>query len=65
MLIFGKRHLRRVLAQYAVHYNMLRPHQTRHLHPPRPGSPVPDPVHDRIRRRPVLLGLLNEYEPAA
>jgi hypothetical protein len=42
MLIFGERHLRRVLAEYAAHYNMqLRPHRALQLRPPRPGSPVP------------------------
>ena len=28
-------------------------------------SPVPEPVLGRIRRRPVLGGLINQYEPAA
>jgi transposase InsO family protein len=65
MLIFGDRHLRRVLAIYAVHYNMQRPHRALHLRPPRPALPVPQPGHGTIRRRPVLGGLLNEYEPAA
>jgi transposase InsO family protein len=65
MLIFGERHLRGVLADYSVHYNMHRPHRALQLRPPRPGSPVPEPVHGRIRRRPVLGGLINEYEPAA
>ena len=65
MLIFGERHLRRVLARYAAHYNTARPHRALQLRPPRPTSPVPEPVHDRIRRRPILGGLLNEYEAAA
>ena len=65
MLIFGERHLRRVLAEYAAHYNTQRPHRALQLRPPRPESPVPEPVHGRIRRRPVLGGLINEYEPAA
>jgi putative transposase len=65
MLIFGERHLRRALAAYTAHYNMQRPHRALQLHPPRPGSPVPQPAPSRIRRRPVLGGLLNEYEPAA
>jgi putative transposase len=64
MLIFGEQHLRRVLAVYA-HYHTQRPHPALHLHPPRPGSPVPQPAPARIRRRPILGGLLNEYEPAA
>ena len=65
MLIFGERHLRGVLAQYSLHYNGQRPHRALQLRPPRPGSLVPEPVHGRIRRRPVLGGLINEYEPAA
>jgi hypothetical protein len=65
MLIFGERHLRRVLAVYAAHYNTARPHRALRLRPPRPTSPVPATVLGRIRRRPVLGGLLNEYEAAA
>jgi putative transposase len=65
MLIFGEQHLRRVLAAYAAHYNRQRPHRALQLRPPRPGLPVPQPAHGRIRRRPVLGGLLNEYESAA
>ena len=65
MLIFGQRHARRVLAEYAAHYNTQRPHRALQLRPPRPGSPVPQPARGRIRRRPVLGGLINEYEPAA
>jgi transposase InsO family protein len=65
MLIFGERHLRRVLAVYAAHYNARRPHRALRLRPPRPTSPVPEPVDGRIRRRPILGGLLNEYETAA
>jgi len=65
MLIFGEQHLRRVLAVYASHYNARRPHRALRLRPPRPTSPVPEPVHGRIRRRPILGGLLNDYETAA
>ena len=65
MLIFGERHLRRVLAEYAAHYNTQRPHRALHLRPPRPQSPVPEPVYGKVRRRPVLGGLINQYEPAA
>ena len=65
MLIFGERHLRRVLAVYAAHYNGRRPYRALRLRPPRPTSPVPEPVHGRIRRRPILGGLINEYETAA
>ena len=65
MLIFGEQHLRRVLAGYAAHYNTARPHRALRLRPPRPTSSVPEPVHGRIRCRPILGGLLNEYEAAA
>ena len=65
MLIFGERHLRQVLAVYAAHYNTERPHRALRLRPPRPTSPLPEPVHGRIRRRPILGGLINEYETAA
>jgi putative transposase len=65
MLIFGERHLRGVPARYAVHYNTQRPHRALQLRPPRPEAPVPELVHGRIRRRPVLGGLINQYESAA
>ena len=65
MLIFGERHLHQVLAGYADHYNTPRPHLALLLRPPRPTSPVPAPAHGGIRRRPILGGLLNEYEAAA
>jgi Integrase core domain len=44
MLIFGERHLRRVLTVYAAHYNTARPHRALRLRPPRPASRVPEPV---------------------
>jgi putative transposase len=65
MLIFGERHLRSVLAQYSLHYNRQRPHRALQLRPPRHQAPVPESIHGRIRRRPVLGGLINEYEAAA
>jgi putative transposase len=65
MLIFGERHLRRVLVGYVAHYNGRRPHRSLTLRPPRPAAPVPEPIRGRIRRRPILGGLINEYEAAA
>jgi putative transposase len=64
MLIFGERRLRLVLAEYARHYNGQRPHRSRQLRPPRP-DPVTDLSQKRIKRRPVLGGLVHEYERAA
>jgi putative transposase len=65
MLILGQRHLRTILTQYAAHYNGRRPHRSRQLRPPRPDHPVTNLSHERIQRRPVLGGLLSEYERAA
>jgi len=65
MLIFGERHLRHVLDQYARPYNGQRPHQGRQLRPPRPDQAAPDLPAQRITRRTVPAGLLNEYQPAA
>ena len=62
MLIFGERHLRIVMAEYARHYNGRRPHRALRLQPPRPDHPVADLSQERVKRRPVLGGLLNEYE---
>ena len=70
MLILGERHLRSVLAEYQAHYNTARPHQGI-------AQRVPDSEHDgghpavadldreRIHRKPVLSGLINEYTRAA
>ena len=70
MLILGEGHLRTILAEYQVHYNTARPHQGIAQH-------VPDGEHDgghltvtsldreRIHRKPVLGGLINEYARAA
>ena len=65
MLIFGERHLRAILAKYEAHYNGRRPHRSRQLRPPRPDHPVADLSRKRIKRRPVLGGLINEYKRAA
>ena len=70
MLILGERHLRSVLAEYQAHYNTARPHQGI-------AQRVPDSQHDgghptvadldreRVHRKPVLSGLINEYTRAA
>jgi putative transposase len=65
MLILGERHLRKVLAEYARHYNGHRPHQALQQEPPlrEPGHAVD--VTARIERRQVLGGLINEYRRAA
>jgi putative transposase len=65
MLIFGQRHLQTILADYEAHYNGRRPHRSCHLRLPRPDHYVADLSWKRIQRRPVLGGLINEYERAA
>ena len=65
ILIFGERHLRSVMAEYARHYNGRRPHRALQLQPPRPDHPMADLSQERVKRRPVLGGLLNEYERTA
>jgi transposase InsO family protein len=65
MLIFNQRHVRVALATYIRHYNGRRPHRARDHRPPQPTHPVADLSQKRITRRPVLGGLINEYERAA
>jgi hypothetical protein len=65
VLIFGERYLRAILARYETHYNGRRPHRSRQLRPPRPDHPAADLSQERIKRRTVLGGLINEYERAA
>jgi hypothetical protein len=66
LLIFGQRHLHHVLAEYVRHYNQSRPHRGLNLSPPRPPATVIDfNEQRRIRRKPILNGLINEYERAA
>jgi transposase InsO family protein len=66
-LVFGWRHLERVLRAYASHYNEARPHRGLELKTP---NPTPDSLAGsadgaRARRRDVLGGLIHEYESAA
>ena len=64
ILIFGERHLRTILNEYAAHYDGRRPHRSLKLHPPRLDHPVAD-LSQRVKRCPVLGGLINECERAA
>ena len=65
LLTTNEHHLRAVLDRYATHYNHRRPHRALQLAPPRPDPPTAEPGYTSIRRRPVLGGLINEYEPTA
>ena len=65
LLIHGEQHLRRILAEYARHYNEHRPHQSREQRSPlhQPGQPVG--ITGRIKRTHAVQGLINEYRRAA
>jgi putative transposase len=70
VLILGERHLRAVLAEYQVHYNMARPHQgiAQHVPGEEPDAPranATDINTQQARRKPVPCGLINEYTRAA
>jgi putative transposase len=65
ILIFGRRHLERVLAVYAEHYNRGRPHRGPDLEPPQPRFDPGTVPRRKIQRRDVLEGLVHEYERAA
>ncbi|MDP9300072.1 MAG: transposase [Actinomycetota bacterium] len=65
-LILGRRHLDRVLASYASHYNAERPHRGIELRVPEGLSHV-DPVKvvPEVKRRDLLGGLIHEYHAVA
>jgi len=65
MLIVGERHLTTVLADYTAHYNGHRPHRSWNQRPPNRPVDVMDTTSTRVRRRPVVCGLINEYSQAA
>jgi putative transposase len=70
MLIFSEAHLRAVLIEYQVHYNTARPHQGIAQRVPgcdrdAPGATAVNLDVQRIHRKPVLGGLINEYSRAA
>ena len=65
-LILGRRHLDRVLASYASHYNAERPHRGIDLRVPEKQSHVePVEIVPEIRRRDLLGGLIHEYYAVA
>jgi transposase InsO family protein len=66
MLIYGRRHLERVLGAYVAHYLQERPHRGLGLATPSGRSasarPGPDSV---LHQRDILGGLVHEYDWAA
>jgi hypothetical protein len=68
LLIANRRHLHRVLREFAEHYNTHRPHRALGLAPPEPqhpARPVATPPTTAIRRHDRLGGLIHEYSIAA
>ena len=61
MLIYGERHLRSVLGQYAGHYNRHRPHQSRQQRPPDQDDQASPPLGLPVQQRRVLGGVISEY----
>jgi putative transposase len=65
MLIVGEWHLAAVLGEFTTHYNAHRPHRSLGQRPPEPRSHVSRVTDAKAQRRPILDGLINEYEQAA
>jgi len=73
LLILGRRHLERVVREYAQHHNEHRPHRSLEQRPPlAKPPPIDEPATsdallqlDLLRRRDRLGGLLREYRIAA
>jgi putative transposase len=70
VLILGEAHLHTVLTEYQVHYNTTRLHQgvsqrVPDDEPDASRATMTDVDSERICRKPVLGGLINEYTHAA
>jgi len=65
MLVYGERHLRSVLGEYAGHYNRHRPHQSRQQRPPDQDDQARVPLDLPVQRRKVPGGMINEYYHSA
>ncbi|MGH2580070.1 MAG: integrase core domain-containing protein [Actinomycetota bacterium] len=64
-LVMGRRHLERVLRDFAEHFNAHRPHRGLGLRSPeRPAIPLRAAAAADVKRTPVVGGLINEYYAA-
>jgi len=54
-----------MLDEYVRHYNRHRPHQSLNQQPPHPRQAAPASSGWKVRCKPVLGGLINEYDRAA
>jgi len=69
LLIVNERHVHRVVTVYLSDFNACRPHRSlAQLAPAQVETRPPEPINladYRVRRRPILDGLLSEYHLAA
>jgi transposase InsO family protein len=66
VLVTGRRHLQRLLADYEAHYNSHRPHRGIDLDAPDGLGLAQEAVPlDEVRRTRVVSGLISEYRRAA
>ena len=69
LLILGRRHLEKVLAEYVLHYNGHRPHRGLQQQSPLSLGARPDPTIEpdptRLRRSEILGGVIHEYRLVA
>jgi putative transposase len=66
VLVFGRRHLERVLRAYVAHYNGERPHRSLALATPAGNTPAArGSPPGMVCRRDVLGGVIHEYYAAA
>jgi hypothetical protein len=68
-MIVNERHLRRILTVYLDHFNEARPHRAlAHLAPAQAETQPPQVINladYQMRRRPILNGLISEYQITA
>ena len=64
ILVFGERHLERILREYVTHYDQERPHRGLSLQTPEP-KPALNPGDGEVVRVTRLGGLINEYRRIA
>ena len=69
LLILGRRHLEKVLAEYVLHYNGHRPHRGLQQQSPLSLGARPDPTIEpdptRLRQSEILGGVIHEYRLVA